>query len=60
AWSSLEPVLSRLIYEKTGIYTATQRIEDVKLLKDLESAQLKAEIQELRTEIDKLKSQNAP
>jgi deoxycytidine triphosphate deaminase len=54
-WATLEPLLSKWLWEKTGIYTTTQRVEDTKLLKDLEAAQLKAEIERLKIEIQNLK-----
>lgn len=54
-WASLEPLISKWLWDKAGIYTSTQRVEDVKLLKDLETAQLKTEIETLKIEIQNLK-----
>lgn len=39
AWSSMEPLISKWLWEKHGIMTVTQRVEDAKMLKDLQAAQ---------------------
>jgi deoxycytidine triphosphate deaminase len=45
AWASLEPVLSKWIWEKTGFISATQRAEDVRLLKDIQNEQAVLKLQ---------------
>lgn len=66
-WASLEPLISKWLWEKTGVASSTQRMEDAKLLnnfenakkeleKELENVKLKAEIEELKVEIEKLKN----
>ncbi|PIQ25553.1 hypothetical protein COW36_21150 [bacterium (Candidatus Blackallbacteria) CG17_big_fil_post_rev_8_21_14_2_50_48_46] len=60
AFATAEPLLSKWLYERTGIYTLTQRIEDTKLLKDLQNAELLAKIEELKLEVQKLKSTQVP
>lgn len=66
-WATMEPLLSRWLWQKPGIYTGTQRTEDVRLLKDIEIAQLKLaneqakqkrdlEIAQLKAEIEKINS----
>jgi len=57
SWAAFEPLLTKWFWEKMGIYSTTQRIEDIKLMKDLESARLKAEIESLKTEFEKLKNE---
>jgi len=37
-WASLEPVTSRWLWEKTGVTSSTQRVEDIKLQEDMRSA----------------------
>jgi deoxycytidine triphosphate deaminase len=39
-WASLEPLLSNKLWQHFGIMDASHRVEDAKLQKDLESAQL--------------------
>ena len=70
SWASLEPIVSKWLWEKTGLISSTGRVEDVKLLKDIQSEQsilrqqleqrkanddLAAQIQELKREIAALK-----
>lgn len=66
-WAQMEPLLSKWLWQKPGIYTGTQRTEDVRLLKDIEIAQLKLaneqvkqkrdlEIAQLKAEIEKISS----
>jgi|ERR1700722_1560405 len=65
AWASLEPILSKWIWEKTGLTSSTQRIEDIRLLKDIqnEQASLKSQLEQkkandgLSTEIEDLRKQ---
>jgi deoxycytidine triphosphate deaminase len=59
-WASLEPVLTQWFWEKTGVLTSTQRVEDVKLLKDLENAELNAQLKSLSAKVDKLEEKLPP
>ena len=69
-WASIEPLLSKWVWEKHGIMSTTQRVEDVKLLKDLEATQstvksllerrqaeeeLRMQVRTLQAEVDTLK-----
>lgn len=57
-FATIEPLLSKWLYERTGIYTLTQRLEDTKLHKDLQNASLLAEIEKLKLELQNLKASN--
>jgi deoxycytidine triphosphate deaminase len=44
-WATLEPILSKWIWEKTGFTGSTQRVEDFKLLKDIQDEQAALKLQ---------------
>jgi deoxycytidine triphosphate deaminase len=60
-WATLEPLLSKWVWEKTGVSTTTQRVEDVKLQKDLESAKavldLRKEMEDQKKQVEALKDE---
>lgn len=68
-WASLEPFFSKWLYEKTGIYTDAQRMDDALLLKDLQAArsaldasapssrEQNPDIEQLRSDIENLKTE---
>jgi hypothetical protein len=72
-WATLEPVVSKWLWEKPGIISTTQRVEDARLLKDLEAAkesvrllldrqkqdEMKVELERLRAEVAALKKRAA-
>lgn len=69
-WATLEPILSKWMWEKTGFTSSTQRVEDITLLKDIQNEQaalklqleqkkandeISAEIEALKREVQNLK-----
>lgn len=61
AFASIEPLVSKWLFEKTGVVTATQRTADATLVRDLDASrellQAAEEQQTMRRELDALRTQ---